>query len=72
LRREHAEQAVMLSCYVPALAEIYTSEGDALRLVALAEQLVQVLRSDMDKEEATLLRPDLLCDDPTAMVVEAG
>jgi CBS domain-containing protein len=72
LRSEHAEQTLVLHSYLRALERVSGSRHAGSALGALVQQLVASLRTDMQTEEETLLRPDLLCDDPTAVVVEAG
>jgi hemerythrin-like domain-containing protein len=72
LRAEHAEQTLMLRDYLSALNGLSGSGRTGPALASIAQQLVDYLRRDMQAEEQCLLRPDLLCDDPTAAVVEAG
>jgi len=72
LRSEHAEQTRVLHSYLDALEQLPGSGAPPSALAVLAQQLVRSLRADMDGEEATLLRADLLCDDATNAIVEAG
>jgi hypothetical protein len=58
--------------YVTALEHLSGPGQPASALAVLVQQLVDSLRADMQSEEETLLRPDLLRDDPTAVAVEAG
>lgn len=72
MRSEHAEQAQVLRDYLSALERLSNAPYAGSALALMVQQLVDSLRTDMQTEEETLLRPDLLCDDPTAVVVEAG
>ena len=72
LRAEHREQVELLHGFLRALERVAQSVPAAPVLASLVQELVDNIRADMQAEEETLLRADLLCDDPTAVVVEAG
>lgn len=72
LRSEHRQQVELLHGFLRTLERVAQSATPAPVLASLVQELVDTIRADMQAEEQTLLRADLLCDDPTAVVVEAG
>ncbi len=72
LRSQHAEQALVLRSYLRALEHLSGSRRAGSTLAVLMQELVDRLRNELQTEEERLLQPDLLRDDSTAAVVEAG
>lgn len=72
MRVEHAQQTLVLRSYLRALERLSASDRAGQVLVALVQQLVDGLQDHLLRDEAHILRADLLSDLPLTSVVETG
>ncbi|HEX6240359.1 MAG TPA: CBS domain-containing protein [Polyangiales bacterium] len=72
MRRQHAEQQLVLRSYLRALDRLSTCDRSGQLLVPLLQELVDGLKDQLHAEEEGVLRCELLSDLPLAGAVETG